>query len=142
MAALCTPYKSMAGHAGGIKAPNQAQRLSAAAQRRSTLAASAAPEVWALDFDGVACDSVGESSLSAFKVCGCSCRGCIRAASALWPLETRELPGVVAGTVGCAALPQAAAKLWPEVFATPAAEARKEELVEKMRVVRPVVETG
>jgi hypothetical protein len=24
--------------------------------------------VWALDFDGVACDSVGESSLSAFKV--------------------------------------------------------------------------
>lgn len=37
---------------------------------------------------------------------------------------------------------QAAAKLWPEVFETPEAEARKEELVEKMRVVRPVVETG
>ena len=37
---------------------------------------------------------------------------------------------------------QAAAKLWPEVFQTPEAEARKEELVEKMRVVRPVVETG
>jgi hypothetical protein len=28
--------------------------------------------VIALDFDGVVCDSVGESSLSAFKVCaGC-----------------------------------------------------------------------
>lgn len=37
---------------------------------------------------------------------------------------------------------QAAAKLWPDVFATPEAEACKEELVEKMRVVRPVVETG
>ncbi|EFN54892.1 hypothetical protein CHLNCDRAFT_24112 [Chlorella variabilis] len=66
-------------------------------------AGSAAKELWALDFDGVTCDSVGESSLSAFK---------------------------------------AAAKLWPEVFQTPEAEARKEELVEKMRVVRPVVETG
>jgi len=57
----------------------------------------------ALDFDGVVCDSVGESSLSAFR---------------------------------------AAAKLWPDVFGTPAAEARKGELVEKMRAVRPVVETG
>ncbi|KAL4452021.1 hypothetical protein ABPG75_007683 [Micractinium tetrahymenae] len=94
----------MAGRAGGIRAPSLAPRqLQAAAERWRALAASAAPEVWALDFDGVACDSVGESSLSAFK---------------------------------------AAAKLWPEVFATPEAEARKEELVEKMRVVRPVVETG
>ncbi|KAG2445183.1 hypothetical protein HYH02_008651 [Chlamydomonas schloesseri] len=57
----------------------------------------------ALDFDGVVCDSVGESSLSAFK---------------------------------------AAAILWPHIFGTPAAEARKAELVEKMRAVRPVVETG
>ncbi|KAI3437958.1 hypothetical protein D9Q98_000402 [Chlorella vulgaris] len=66
--------------------------------------ADASPKrVVALDFDGVTCDSVGESSLSAFK---------------------------------------AAAKLWPEVFATPKAEACKDELVEKMRVVRPVVETG
>jgi hypothetical protein len=31
-------------------------------------------DVWALDFDGVLCDSVGESSLSAFK-----------AAEILWP---------------------------------------------------------
>ncbi|PSC71072.1 hypothetical protein C2E20_5531 [Micractinium conductrix] len=67
------------------------------------MAGGTGTELWALDFDGVACDSVGESSLSAFK---------------------------------------AAAKLWPDVFATPEAEACKEELVEKMRVVRPVVETG
>ncbi|GIM02068.1 hypothetical protein Vretimale_6800 [Volvox reticuliferus] len=57
----------------------------------------------ALDFDGVVCDSCGESSLSAFK---------------------------------------AAALLWPEIFLAPEAEARKDELVEKMRAVRPVVETG
>ena len=37
---------------------------------------------------------------------------------------------------------QAAAKLWPDVFVTPEAEARKGELVEAMRIVRPVVETG
>lgn len=104
MAALCAPVRQTVGLAGAMKAPGLAPRqLQAAAQRWSALAASAAPDVWALDFDGVACDSVGESSLSAFK---------------------------------------AAAKLWPEVFATPEADARKEELVEKMRVVRPVVETG
>jgi hypothetical protein len=37
---------------------------------------------------------------------------------------------------------QAASKVWPEVFRTAAAEEKKEELVEKMRAVRPVVETG
>lgn len=37
---------------------------------------------------------------------------------------------------------QAAKKLWPDVFDTPAAAAREAELVEKMRIVRPVVETG
>eukprot|EP00775_Hariotina_reticulata_P011464 gene11464-11610_t len=57
----------------------------------------------ALDFDGVVCDSVGESSLSAFK---------------------------------------AAAIQWPEIFQTTAAEAEKPRLVEQMRAVRPVVETG
>lgn len=61
------------------------------------------PSVWALDFDGVTCDSVGESSLSAWK---------------------------------------AASQLWPEVFRTPAAEARKAEVMDAMRAVRPVVETG
>ena len=39
-------------------------------------------------------------------------------------------------------LSQAAAQVWPEIFTSPAAEARKDELVEKMRAVRPVVETG
>lgn len=63
----------------------------------------AAQRLVALDFDGVICDSVGESSLSAIK---------------------------------------AAKKLWPQIFDTPAAEARKDELVEGMRGVRPVVETG
>jgi len=59
--------------------------------------------VIALDFDGVVCDSCGESSISAFK---------------------------------------AAAIQWPETFKTNAAEARKHELMDKMRLVRPVVETG
>lgn len=66
-------------------------------------ATGAPPRLVALDFDGVVCDSVGESSLSAFK---------------------------------------AAAILWPGVFATPEAEAAKPRLVEEMRAVRPVVETG
>lgn len=64
---------------------------------------AAAKRLIALDFDGVICDSCGESSLSAFK---------------------------------------AAALQWPEIFTSPAALARKDELVEKMRAVRPVVETG
>ncbi|KXZ52324.1 hypothetical protein GPECTOR_10g956 [Gonium pectorale] len=66
-------------------------------------AAAGVKKLIALDFDGVVCDSCGESSLSAFK---------------------------------------AAAIQWPEIFRTAEAEARKEELVEKMRAVRPVVETG
>lgn len=37
---------------------------------------------------------------------------------------------------------QAAAIQWPEIFVTEAAEAAKPDLVEKMRAVRPVVETG
>ena len=59
--------------------------------------------VIALDFDGVVCDSVGESSLSAFR---------------------------------------AAQAQWPEVFNTPEAAAAQPRLVEQMRAVRPVVETG
>eukprot|EP01026_Neomeris_dumetosa_P022933 TRINITY_DN19771_c1_g1_i1.p1 TRINITY_DN19771_c1_g1~~TRINITY_DN19771_c1_g1_i1.p1 ORF type:complete len:273 (-),score=64.72 TRINITY_DN19771_c1_g1_i1:261-1079(-) len=57
----------------------------------------------ALDFDGVVVDSVGESSLSAWK---------------------------------------ASEQLWPQIFQTENAIQQKEELMEKMRVVRPVVETG
>ena len=59
--------------------------------------------MWAFDFDGVVCDSVGESSLSAWR---------------------------------------AAAVQWPDVFRTPEAEAQQERVVEGMRAVRPVVETG
>eukprot|EP00192_Tetraselmis_astigmatica_P013614 CAMPEP_0117681762 /NCGR_PEP_ID=MMETSP0804-20121206/19187_1 /TAXON_ID=1074897 /ORGANISM="Tetraselmis astigmatica, Strain CCMP880" /LENGTH=336 /DNA_ID=CAMNT_0005491605 /DNA_START=1 /DNA_END=1011 /DNA_ORIENTATION=+ len=59
--------------------------------------------VWALDFDGMLCDSVGESALTAWK---------------------------------------AALKLWPDVFGSPEAEAKKEEVIEGMRVARPVIETG
>lgn len=33
---------------------------------------AAAKDVWALDFDGVVADSVGESSLSAWMVLSCS----------------------------------------------------------------------
>lgn len=73
-------------------------------QRRvSPLSATAGRRVIALDFDGVTCDSVGESSLSGLK---------------------------------------AAARVWPDIFNTQAVEARKAELVEKMRAVRPVIETG
>ncbi len=60
-------------------------------------------DVWAFDFDGVVCDSVGESSLSAWK---------------------------------------AALKKWPEIFGTPEAESKRDSVLEGMRIVRPVVETG
>lgn len=60
-------------------------------------------ELWALDFDGVICDSCGESSLSAWK---------------------------------------AAAQLWPDTMNSPAALEKKDSVIEDMRRVRPVVETG
>ena len=59
--------------------------------------------VFALDFDGVLCDSVGESALAGWR---------------------------------------AAQRLWPHLFSTPAALAERERVVEQMRRVRPVVETG
>jgi hypothetical protein len=62
-----------------------------------------AHHLWALDFDGVVCDSCGESSLSAWK---------------------------------------AAEKLWPSIFTAEEAVSKKDEVIEKMRGVRPVVETG
>lgn len=62
-----------------------------------------AKQLWALDFDGVICDSCGESSLSAWK---------------------------------------AATHLWPEIFTNEATISKKDEVIEKMRLVRPVVETG
>jgi len=45
------------------------RNLSLPRRARATRAMpSGSPELWALDFDGVACDSCGESSLSAWKV--------------------------------------------------------------------------
>ncbi|GLC38636.1 hypothetical protein PLESTB_000454800 [Pleodorina starrii] len=89
-----------AASAFASSAPRQAMRKVRCAANGSS---SSSSKLIALDFDGVVCDSCGESSLSAFK---------------------------------------AAAILWPEIFRTPEAAARKDELVEKMRAVRPVVETG
>lgn len=73
-------------------------------------------EFWALDFDGVICDSCGESSLSAWKVSDFDCFHIL--------------------------FFQAASKLWPEIFTASTALEKKPEIIEKMRDVRPVVETG
>ena len=66
-------------------------------------ARASSKHVWALDFDGVACDSVGESATSAWD---------------------------------------AAAGLWPELFAGDDARAKKDSVLASMRAVRPVIETG
>lgn len=63
----------------------------------------ATKQLWALDFDGVVCDSCGESALSAWR---------------------------------------AAEGLWPDMFAQDAVKTQKDDIMEKMRAVRPVVETG
>lgn len=51
----------------------------------------------------------------------------------LWFAEVHE---------ACHPVLQAASKLWPAVFCTPEAEQRKALVLEGMRAVRPVVETG
>ena len=73
--------------------------------RMATFASSeTAPRViFALDFDGGVCDSVGESSLSAWKH---------------------------------------GEELWPDVFDADATRAEKERVLDGLRAVRPVVETG
>lgn len=63
----------------------------------------AARRLLALDFDGVICDSCGESSLAAWK---------------------------------------AATKLWPDLMGTPETLQRRDQVLDDMRAVRPVVETG
>lgn len=70
---------------------------------RAAVAAMATKQLWALDFDGVVCDSCGESALSAWR---------------------------------------AAEGLWPDMFAEDVVKAQKDDIMEKMRAVRPVVETG
>ena len=63
----------------------------------------ATKQLWALDFDGVVCDSCGESALSAWR---------------------------------------AAEGLWPDMFTAEDVQSQKDDLMVKMRAVRPVVETG
>lgn len=89
---------------------------------------SASSDLWALDFDGVTCDSCGESSLSAWKV----------------RIDKSSLTALFffVSTLCCHSSLQAAAALWPERFSATDALARKDQLVEDMRAVRPVVETG
>ena len=84
--------------------------------------------LWAFDFDGVVCNSVGESSKSAWKVRR-------RPHSALYD----SCWGLAGADMG---FPQASAKKWPELFSQPDVQAREAEIEQKMRTVRPVVETG
>ena len=118
------------------------------ALRRGNPGHAGEKSVWALDFDGVVCDSCGESSLSAWKVGRAGAQPAPTAARPLVSMEnvlgaTGSPPSVLLSNAATAAFsPQAASKMWPEVFASPEAQARKGELVERMRDVRPVVETG
>eukprot|EP00892_Ulva_mutabilis_P000803 jgi/Ulvmu1/10723/UM068_0008.1 len=72
-------------------------------KRKGTAVAMAGKHLLALDFDGVVCDSCGESALSAWR---------------------------------------AAEGLWPEMFKAEGVQDQKDGIMEKMRAVRPVVETG
>ena len=95
------------------RAVTRARVASAPRRRASPTASMATPPtspptptakpVFALDFDGVACDSVGESAVSAWL---------------------------------------ASERLWPALFAEPAVQAQKAGVLDAMRVVRPVIETG
>jgi hypothetical protein len=118
-------------------APQQQQRHSrAAAMSRASVraAASSSPitDLYALDFDGVVCDSVGESAQAAWLVRSPAC-----------PLRSRPVVEQLLTAHPHARTPaQAAEKLWPDVFATPAAAAQRGRVLEEMRRVRPVIETG
>jgi hypothetical protein len=93
---------------------------------------AAVTDLYALDFDGVVCDSVGESAQSAWRVRGL-----------LLLLLLSRCRVLTAGALRRArAAAQAAEKLWPELFATPGAAAERPRVLEEMRAVRPVVETG
>lgn len=106
----------------------------------SHCAGAGGKSVYALDFDGVVCDSCGESSLSAWKVGRLSFWWQRRAACSVWRVFGLGMGSNFSRS--CCELMQAASKVWPDVFGAAEAEARKGELVEKMRAVRPVVETG
>ena len=112
-------------------------RCAAAPPRPARSAARMAParaaitDVFALDFDGVVCDSVGESALSAWTV---------RRAQPLPP----RLAAASHRQGAAYLLPraQASEQLWPDVFCAPGAAAQKQRVLDEMRLVRPVVETG
>ena len=100
--------------------------------------------VLALDFDGVICDSVGESSASAWVVsppCLLAHASMIRryTTSACAYACTRKAACSLAVTQAAA---QASAKVWPELFAEQRVDQQKERVMQQMEIVRPVVETG
>jgi hypothetical protein len=99
---------------------------------------AAITDVFALDFDGVVCDSVGESALSAWMVRRLRHRPPTRPASA----AAEPLPRAARLTPSSVARAQASEQLWPEVFCAPGAAAQKPCVMDQMRLVRPVVETG
>lgn len=89
-----------------LESSSSSKSSSSVKKKKQTMdvsAASSTSTLFALDFDGVVCDSVGESSLSAWK------------------------HGV---------------ELWPELFECERANEKKDEVLDKLRAVRPVVETG
>lgn len=83
--------------------------------------------VWALDFDGVVCNSVGESSLTAWKV----------PSDRILTAYTAILPKL---QDTCAV--QAAEQHWPDVFKSEQAQSKKKKVLQDMQTVRPVIETG
>ena len=101
-------------------------------------ASKSVTDVWAFDFDGVVCDSVGESAISAWEVR--KRKGAeffffffLNMALKIKQMKMKKLHLFFY---------QASAELWPDLFSDPAVLARKEEVLHKMRLVRPVVETG
>ena len=86
-----------------LESSSSSKSSSSVKKKKQTMdvsAASSTSTLFALDFDGVVCDSVGESSLSAWK------------------------HGV---------------ELWPELFECERANEKKDEVLDKLRAVRPVV---
>ena len=88
--------------------------------------------LWALDFDGVVCDSVGESSITAWKVWQI-CTDC------LTQLREGLMSMRLLSSTSCCRL---LAGNGLKYFNTEAAQAAEEKVLEGMRVCRPVIETG
>lgn len=93
--------------------------------------ATTSRNVYALDFDGVLCDSVGESSVSAYYAAQIAFPAARLHAPEQDAPTTQQQPTSVRADVGARAIPD-------EVFDTRAPAW----LVEEMRALRPVIETG